>query len=197
MHPHEKSQQVYGISKRLVEMARDAVYGPQHRNYFCQRTPIHHMRKKWPSTMYKFSSTLWHPLHWTDVYILGCIPKSLARTQQMCFTYIGSKITGLKWDSKLITQIWKLIYGQCLHHSKHKHAGEMLEIIPRNWSSIQKSHMNMAEDDMHYPTVITHISTHTSPSHYTPWSQNKKPISPHQDCSRDNTHRWTHSIFLI
>ena len=149
MHPHRKLQQVYGISKCLVEMARDAVYGPQHSNYFCQRTHMHCMRRKWPSTMYKFRSTLWHPSHWLDVYILDFIPKSLTRTQQTCFTYIGSKITGFKWDSQLITQIWKLIYGQWIHHSKYKHTGEMLEILPRNWSSIPKSHMNMAEYDIH------------------------------------------------
>ena len=44
--------------------------------------------------------------------ILGFIHKSLAHTQQKYFTHMGSKITVLKWDSKLITQLWKLIYGQ-------------------------------------------------------------------------------------
>ena len=33
---------------------------------------------------------------------------------------------GLKWDSQLITQIWKLIHGQWFHCSKLKQAGEAL-----------------------------------------------------------------------
>ena len=34
---------------------------------------------------------------------------------------------GLKWASQLITQIWRLIYGQWTHHSKIKYAGEALD----------------------------------------------------------------------
>ena len=42
---------------------------------------------------------------------------------------------GLKWASQLITQIWKLIYFQCLRRSKLKQSGEALndntkELIP-------------------------------------------------------------------
>ena len=33
---------------------------------------------------------------------------------------------GLKWDSQLITKIWKLIYGQWIHCSKLKQPGEAL-----------------------------------------------------------------------
>ena len=35
--------------------------------------------------------------------------------------------TGTKWANQLITQIWKLVYGQWLHHSKLNHAGEVLD----------------------------------------------------------------------
>ena len=34
--------------------------------------------------------------------------------------------TGLKWVIQLITQFWRLIYIQWLHHSEIKHAGEVL-----------------------------------------------------------------------
>ena len=34
---------------------------------------------------------------------------------------------GLKLASQLITQIWKLIYRQWLHHSKLNHTGEALD----------------------------------------------------------------------
>ena len=42
---------------------------------------------------------------------------------------------GLKWDSQLITQIWKLIYRHWIHHSKLNHTVEALdnhtkELIP-------------------------------------------------------------------
>ena len=33
----------------------------------------------------------------------------------------------LKWAGQLITQIWRLIYGQWLHHIKLKHARQALE----------------------------------------------------------------------
>ena len=45
----------------------------------------------------------------------------------MYLTHIGSKKTGLKWAIQLITQIWKLIYGQWIHHIKLKHTGEALD----------------------------------------------------------------------
>ena len=64
--------------------------------------------------------------------ILGFIPTFLARTQQTYFTHIGSKQTALKWASQLITQIWKLIYGQWLHRSKFNHKGEVLEYHTRD-----------------------------------------------------------------
>ena len=63
---------------------------------------------------------------WSSI-ILGIIPTSLERTQQTYFNHTGSKKTGLKWDSQLITQIWRLVYIQCLHHSKVNHAGEALD----------------------------------------------------------------------
>ena len=59
--------------------------------------------------------------------ILFFIPKSLTHTQQTTFIHIGSKRRVLKWDSQLIKQVWKLIYGQWLHHSKLKHSGEALD----------------------------------------------------------------------
>ena len=59
--------------------------------------------------------------------IIGIITTSITRTKKMYFTHIGSKRTGLKWSSQLITQIWKLIHRQCLHHSKLKHVGEALD----------------------------------------------------------------------
>ena len=66
-------------------------------------------------------------LHIVCPYILlGFIPKSLALTQQTYFTHIGRK-TGLKWASQLITQIWKLNYGQWLHRSKTNNTGETLD----------------------------------------------------------------------
>ena len=48
---------------------------------------------------------------WLSI-ILGIILTSLAFTQQNYFIHIGSKIIGLKWASQIITQIWKLIWGQ-------------------------------------------------------------------------------------
>ena len=59
--------------------------------------------------------------------ILSIIPTSLARTQKTYFTHIGSKKTGLKQASQLITKIWKLIHGQWTQHSKLKHVREALE----------------------------------------------------------------------
>ena len=57
-------------------------------------------------------------INWMST-ILGFIPKSLAqRTHQTNLTYIGSKRKGLKWANQLITKIWKLIHGQCIHRSK-------------------------------------------------------------------------------
>ena len=44
----------------------------------------------------------------------------------MYFTHIESKITGIKWAIQLVTQIWKLIYGQWIHQRKLKQAGEVL-----------------------------------------------------------------------
>ena len=70
----------------------------------------------------------------SDILHIGCpsirlyfIPESLACKQQTYFTHIGSKKTGLKWASQLITQIWKLVYGKWLHRSKINHVGEVLE----------------------------------------------------------------------
>ena len=59
--------------------------------------------------------------------ILCYITKPLTPAQQTYFTHVGSKRMGLKWSIKLITKIWKLIYGQWLHQSKLKQAGEELE----------------------------------------------------------------------
>ena len=63
---------------------------------------------------------------WLSI-ILGYVPKSLTRTQQMYFTHIGSKKMGHKWSIQLITQIWKLVYGQWLNCSKPKHTIEALD----------------------------------------------------------------------
>ena len=59
--------------------------------------------------------------------MLGIIHKPLARTQQTYLTHIGRRKTGLKWSSKLINQICKLIYGQWLHRIKLNHSGEALD----------------------------------------------------------------------
>ena len=48
-------------------------------------------------------------IRWSSI-ILGIITTSLARTQQTYFTHTGSKKTGLKGASQLITQIWRHIY---------------------------------------------------------------------------------------
>ena len=43
------------------------------------------------------------------------------------FAHTGSRKTGLKWSRQLITQIWRLINGQCIHPSKIKHVREALD----------------------------------------------------------------------
>ena len=60
---------------------------------------------------------------WMSI-ILGFVTKSLTRIQKMYFTHIGSRKLGHKWSIQLITQIWKLIYGQWRHYSKLNHTGE-------------------------------------------------------------------------
>ena len=65
-------------------------------------------------------------IEWLSI-VLGFIPKSITHTQQTHFTHIGSKRTGLKWDSHLIKKTWKLIHDEWLHRSRLKHAGEALD----------------------------------------------------------------------
>ena len=61
---HEGSLNRWTVSlDTFAEMTGDAEHGPQHHDYFCQCTPIHLRRSKWPATMSKCSSTLLHPLH--------------------------------------------------------------------------------------------------------------------------------------
>ena len=63
---------------------------------------------------------------WPSI-ILGVIPTPYrVYTTNVIHSHRKQK-TGLKWASQLITQIWKLIYGQWLHHSKIRHAGEALD----------------------------------------------------------------------
>ena len=59
--------------------------------------------------------------------LLGFNFKSLTRAQQVYFTHKGIRRTVLIWSSQLIIQIWKLIHGKWLHHSKLKQALEALE----------------------------------------------------------------------
>ena len=66
------------------------------------------------------------PIGWLYI-ILGFIPKYLTHTYHTYLNNTGSKKTGPKWASQIITQILKLIYGQFPHHSKIKHAEEALD----------------------------------------------------------------------
>ena len=68
-----------------------------------------------------------HPSHQMVVYNFryhSHIPHTY--TTNVFYSHRKQK-NGLKLASQLITQIWRLIYGQWLHSSKLKHAGEALD----------------------------------------------------------------------
>ena len=71
--------------------------------------------------------TFRHPSHRLVVYNFryhSHIPRTY--TTNVFHSHQKQK-TGLKWASKIITQIWRLIYGKWLHHSKLKDEGEALD----------------------------------------------------------------------
>ena len=108
-------------------MARGSEPGPRHCDYFSQQF-IYISGKKIDLSQ-RPNLTIHSDIlriSWLSM-ILGIIPTSLALTQQTYFTHIGSKKLGLKWASQLITKIWRLVYGQWLHHSKIKHTGEAFD----------------------------------------------------------------------
>ena len=133
---------------------------------------------------------------WTYIH-LGFIPKSLACTQQTYFTHIGSRKTGLKWASQLITKIWKLVYSQWLHHSKLKHAGKALDDHTKYLvidAKITGKHKQV-QDTLPYcynSYFRTPISTISDTSIRT-----RKLVPPYQDHSIYYKHIWPHNIFRI
>ena len=77
--------------------------------------------------MSKLNPTFRYPLHWLVIYNFrypSYIP--IIYTTNVFNSHRKQK-TGLKWASQLITQIWKLVYGKWLHHSKLKHVGKAWE----------------------------------------------------------------------
>ena len=79
------------------------------------------------SAMSKLNPTFRYPLHWLVIYnfrYTSYIP--IIYTTNVFNSHRKQK-TGLKWASQLITQIWKLIYGQWTHCSKLKYRGEALD----------------------------------------------------------------------
>ena len=77
--------------------------------------------------MSESNSTLRHPSHRPADYSFRShyyIPHTY--TTNVFHSY-RKQNTGLKWAGQLITQIWKLIYGQWIHHSKFNHTGEALD----------------------------------------------------------------------
>ena len=70
---------------------------------------------------------------------------------------------GLKWASKLITQVWRLIYGQWIHHSKFRHAGEALdyhakELILEDKITDKHEQRQYAQPDLYNPYFVTTLS---------------------------------------
>ena len=77
--------------------------------------------------MYESNYTLRHPSHRLAIYNFKFhryIPHTY--TTNVFHSHWKQK-TGLKCSSQLITQLWKLVYGQWLHRSKLNHAGELLD----------------------------------------------------------------------
>ena len=94
--------------------------------FFIRHTIVYCKIKKWPATMSELKPTLINPSHWINVYSFryhSHIPQTY--TTNVFHSHRKQEI-GLKWASQLITQTWNLIYGQWIHHSKPKHAGEAL-----------------------------------------------------------------------
>ena len=77
--------------------------------------------RKLPTTMSKSNSTLRHPSHRLDVHNFRFHFYIPHRHTTNVFQSHRKQKTGLKWSIQLITQIWKLIYGQWIYNRKLKH----------------------------------------------------------------------------